>query len=91
MLPDVSENVRNMCLKIYKLDVARFLTAPGLVLKGILKKTIIYLDLLTDINMLLMVEKGIRRGICNSVYGYGKSNNKFMKKNDKNEESSYIQ
>ena len=80
-----------MCLKIYKLDVARFLTAPGLVLKGILKKTIIYLDLLTDINMLLMVEKGIRRGICNSVYGYGKSNNKFMKKNDKNEESSYIQ
>ena len=41
--------------------------------------------------MLLMVEKGIRRGICNSVYGYGKSNNKFMKKNDKNEESSYIQ
>ena len=41
--------------------------------------------------MLLMVEKGIRRGICNSVYVYGKSNNKFMKKNDKNEESSYIQ
>ena len=30
--------------------------------------------------MLLMVEKGIRRGICNSVYGYGKSNNKLKKK-----------
>ena len=79
MLPDVSENVRNMCLKIYKLDVARFLTAPGLVLKGILKKTIIYLDLLTDINMLLMVEKGIRRKMCHSGHPYVKANNKCMK------------
>ena len=40
--------------------------------------------------MLLMVEKGIRGGICNSIYQYAKANNKYMKDNYKNKESSYI-
>ena len=47
------------------------------------------LDLLTDIDMLLMVEKGIRRGICHSIYWYAKAN-KYMK-DDKLKESSYLQ
>ena len=41
--------------------------------------------------MLLMVKKGIRRGICRSVYQYAKANNKYMKDYDKNKESSYLQ
>ena len=41
--------------------------------------------------MLLMVEKGIRRGICQSIYQYAKANNKCMKKYDKNKKSSYLQ
>ena len=41
--------------------------------------------------MLLMVEKGIRGGICHSIYGYAKANNKYMKDYDKNKELSYIQ
>ena len=41
--------------------------------------------------MLLMVEKGIRGGMCNSVYRYAKANNKYMKGCDKNKESSYLQ
>ena len=41
--------------------------------------------------MLLMVEKGIRGGICHSIYRYAKANNKYMKDYDKNKESSYIQ
>ena len=49
------------------------------------------LDLLTDIAMLLMVEKGIGGGICHSVYWYAKANNKYMKDYDKNKESLYIQ
>ena len=40
--------------------------------------------------MLLMVEKGIRRGICHSIYRYAKANNKYMKDYDKNKESSYL-
>ena len=59
-----------MCLRIYELDPARFLTASGLAWKAALKKIKVKLDLLTDIDMLLMVEKGIRGGICYSVYRY---------------------
>ena len=51
------------------------------------KKTKIKLDLLTAINMLLMVENGIREGICHAVHQYAKANNKFMKDYDKNKES----
>ena len=49
------------------------------------------LDLLTDIDMLLMVEKNIREGICHSVYWYTKANNKYMEAYNKNKEFSYIQ
>ena len=41
--------------------------------------------------MLLMVEEGIRGGICHSIHRYAKANNKYMKNYNKNEESSYIQ
>ena len=41
--------------------------------------------------MLLMVEKGFRRGICHSVYRYAKANNKYMKDYNKNKESPHLQ
>ena len=63
-------NFRNMCLKIYKLDPAKFLSAPGLAWQAALKKTKVKLDGLTDINMLIMVEKCITGGICHSIYQY---------------------
>ena len=49
------------------------------------------LTLLTDINMLLMPEKGIRGGICHSIYRYEKANNKYMKDDDKGKELSCIE
>ena len=60
LLADVSENFRNMCIKVYELDPAHFLSAPGLAWQACLKKTKVNLELLTDADMLLMVEKGIR-------------------------------
>ena len=63
MLPDVFENFWNMCLEIYKLGTAWFITAPGLTWKAALKKNKIKWYLLIDIDMLLMVEKDIRGGI----------------------------
>ena len=76
MLADVFENFRNMCLQIYELGPAKFLSAPGLAWQAALKKTKVKLDLLTNIDMLLMVEKGIRGGICHSIYRYVKAKKK---------------
>ena len=67
LLADVFENFRNKCIEIYELDPAHFLSAPGLAWQARLKKTEVKLELSTDINMLLMVEKGIKLGMsCNT-------------------------
>ena len=79
-----------MCLKLYKLDPARFLSAPGLVWQATLEKTKVKLDILT-ILMLLMVEKGMRGEIIHSICRYARANEKYMKDYDKNKESSYLQ
>ena len=83
---DVFENFRKMCLQIYHLDPAKFLAAPGLALQADLKKTEIKLELLTDIDMLLMAEKGIRGGTCHASHRYAKADDKYMKDYDKNKE-----
>ena len=57
-----------MCLEIYELDPAHFLSASVLAWQATLKKTKVKLDHLTDIDMLLMVGKGIRGGIYHSIY-----------------------
>ena len=74
MLADVFENFRNKCIKIYKLDPAHFLSAPGLAWQACLKSTKVELELLTDIDMLLMVEKETRGGICQAIHSYAKAN-----------------
>ena len=70
LLSDVFENFRNKCIEIYKLNPAHLLSAPGLARKACLKKTKVELELLTDIDMLLMVEKGTRGGICQAINRY---------------------
>ena len=85
------ENFRNMCLEIYGLDPVYFMFAPGLAWQACLKKAEVKLVLLTDYDMLLMTEKGIRCGICQAVHRYAKASNKYMKNYDKKIESSYIE
>ena len=91
LLADVFENFRNMSWN-YELDHANIFSAPGLIsMAGSFKKDhskINFFKLI--INMLLMVEKGIRGGICLSIYRYAKANNKYMKDFDKNKEWSYF-
>ena len=92
---EVTHYCLQMCLKTLETSVLKymnsilliFLSAPGLAWQACLKKTKVKLELLTDIDMLLMVEKGIRAGICRTIYRCAKANNKYMKNCDKDMDS----
>ena len=91
LLADVFENFRNMCIKMYDLDPSYFYSAPGLAWNAMLKITQVILELLTDNDMLLTVEKGIRGGMYQATHKYVKANNKYMNNYDANQETSYLQ
>ena len=67
------------------------MSAPGLAWQACLKKVGVKLELITDYDMILMIEEGIRGGICQATHRYVKANNKYTKNYDKNFESSYIE
>ena len=72
LLADVFENFRNKCLEIYGLDPVYFVSAPRLAWQACLKKTEVKLELLTNYDMILMIEKGSRGGICQATHRYAK-------------------
>ena len=78
LLADVFESFRDMCIEIYDLDPTNFF-----LILILLKKWKVELKLLTVIDMLLMVEKGIRGGVCQATHSYAKASNKYMKNYDK--------
>ena len=90
LLADVFENFRDKCIKIYEFDPVHFLSAPGLARPAYIKKTKIKLKLLTDLDMLLLVEKRIRGGIYQAIHRYAKPNNKYMNNHNKNIISPFL-
>ena len=91
LLADVFENFRDLCLKIYGLDPVYYFTAPQLAWDACLKMTSVKLELLSDEDMLLMIEEGIRGGISIISNRYGEANNKYMRKGfNKNKPSKYL-
>ena len=87
LLADVFENVRDTTINIDKLDPDYYLSAPGLSWQSCLKKAEVTLELLADVNMLLLFEKGIRGGMCNAIGKYVKANNK---ESNNTKESKYL-
>ena len=78
LLANAYEAFRDTCLRHYKLDPAHFCTSPGLAWKACLKHTGIKLELLTDPDMLLMFERGIRGGATQAVRKYASANNGYI-------------
>ena len=92
LLADAFTNFRKVCFDIYELDPAHFLSAPRLAWEACLKKSNVELELISDADMLLMIEKGIRDGRTQAACRYFQSNNKYMdKKYDKTKKSTYLQ
>ena len=78
LLADVFENFRDICLKNYELDPCWYYSAPGLAWDACLKKTGVQLELISDPDMLLMIEQGIRGGVSMISTRYSGANNKYM-------------
>lgn len=90
LMTDVFENYRKTCLNIYGLDPCHFFTCPGLSWTAMLKYTKIKLELLTDIDKYHFIKKGVRGGICQASFRYGKANNRYMSDYDKDQPESYL-
>jgi hypothetical protein len=90
LLADVFENFRNSCLDVYGLDPAHYFTLPGYSFDAMLRYTRVNIELLTDIDMVMFVENGIRGGISQCTKRYAKANNKYMPDYDETKASSYL-
>ena len=91
LLADVFEEFRNVCMENYSLDPAWYYTSPGLSWDALLKHSGVKLELLTDPDILLLFEKGIRGGISMISNRFGKANNKYMgEKYDPRSPSKYL-
>ena len=91
LLSDVFENFRKLCKENYGVDPAWYFTTPGVARDAMLKMTKVELELITDTNMYLMIEKGIRGGISQISKRYAKANNKYMGKDyNPKEKSVYL-
>ena len=90
LIAEIFENFRDMSLKIYELDPAYFVSLSGFAWHACFKITGVNLELITDINMLLMIESGMRGGVCHMMRSYVEANNKYMNNYDENKESSFL-
>ena len=90
-LSDVFENFRSLCLKEYELDPLYFVSTPGLAFEAMLGYTKVKLQLLTDIDMVFMVEKGIRGGLIEAVKKHAIANHKYLPSYGSSKKSVFLQ
>ena len=90
LLADVFESFRSTCLEYYRLDPCHYFSAPGLSWDALLRMTKINLDLISDLDQQLFIEKGMRGGISTITHRHAVANNKYMKDYNPEVESSYL-
>ena len=90
LLADVFENFRDICLEYYELDPGHFYTSPGLSWLACLKMTGVELELLTDPDMYLFIEEGLRGGISMITQRHAKANNPYLPDYDPTKDTNYL-
>ncbi|XP_026828646.1 uncharacterized protein LOC105279427 [Ooceraea biroi] len=90
LLADVFENFRDTCIRSYSLDPAHYYTLPGYTWDTMLLHTGIEFELLTDVDMGLFVERGVRGGLSQCSHRYARVNNRYVPSYDPSELSSYL-
>ena len=90
LLATVFEKFIDTCLKFHKLDPFHYFSSPGLSWDAMLKMTDIKLEKISNIDMHLFIEKGLRGGISYLAKRYAKANNKYINDYDPNKPSTFI-
>ena len=90
LLDDVSEKFIDTCLKFYGLDLCHFFGSAGLSWDAMLKTTGVKFEKISNIDMYLFIEKGLKGGISYIAKRYAKVNNKYMKNYDPTKPLKFI-
>ncbi|RLU20283.1 hypothetical protein DMN91_006890 [Ooceraea biroi] len=90
LLADVFENFRNTCIRSYGLDPVHYYTLPGYTWDAMLLHTGIEFELLTDVDIVLFVERGVRGGLSQCSHRYARANNGYAPSYDPSELSTYL-
>ena len=89
LLADVFEKFISTCLDYYGLDTCHYFSGPGLSWDAMLKMSGIKLELISDTDMHLFIEKGMRGGVSYIAKRHSRANNKYMKCYEQYKESKY--
>ncbi|KYM96987.1 hypothetical protein ALC62_12365 [Cyphomyrmex costatus] len=90
LLADVFENFRDTCMESYGLDPAYYVTLPSYTWDAMLKNTSVRFELLTEIDMVLFIERGIRGGLSQCSHRYARANNVYVPTFDPSKPISYL-
>ncbi|XP_071580579.1 uncharacterized protein [Temnothorax nylanderi] len=90
LLADIFENFRDTCLASYGLDPAYYYTLPGYTWDAMLRYTGVRFELLTDIDMAMFVERGIRGGLSQCSLRYARANNRHVPTYDSSQPTTYL-
>ena len=90
LLADAFQKFRKVMKMTHGLESCHFFSIPGLTLYAALKYTNVKLEMIKDVDMYQMLEKGIRGGINGVMKRFSKANNEFIENFDPNVEKSYL-